>query len=433
MCIPPKSNAIVENWNRTVKQCIFPKRVPLPEFLQTMHDQTNKRAKEMLYMKNKHKPKNDMKDTAHIIEKERWGKRMMKKGKTYAQRSLKNINLVPKKSKSVTSQGQQNTVVKDSLQSTDHVSAKIETINSSVIDKLTVTSQAKVNTVKSCIQNTNKLTVTSQAKVNTLSSVKKVSNKRGIKSQRVINVSDDDEKPIQQKRMWLKHYNLDEEAKHSLMTRGTWLSSDIIYPVIDVLRKAKPDIQYFTPYDVFSESINVKSLESYFVCIINTNFSLCQKAFKSGNFSEPSGSHWVCLSNVGVPKDNDAINIGVYNSIESPPSDDLKQFVQTIYKDYVAPIRLLHYRVQHQPDTWSCGLHAVSNAVTLAMGEDPVLKKFDTKKMAHHTKALLETGKVSPFPVADEWDSYGLHENRAFGPNGEAKPYEEIISLTNNK
>ena len=83
---PTKSNALVENLQRIVKETVINRRVTESEFIASMYEEHQSRALEVLcrIKSNKKKNKNDRSP----LKEEKWAKRQPSKVKPYAHRNL---------------------------------------------------------------------------------------------------------------------------------------------------------------------------------------------------------------------------------------------------------------------------------------------------------------------------------------------------------
>ena len=82
---PTKSNALVENWQRIVKETVIKRRVTESEFIASMYEEHQSRALEVLCrIKSNKKNKN----ARSPLKEEKWAKRQPSKVKPYAHRNL---------------------------------------------------------------------------------------------------------------------------------------------------------------------------------------------------------------------------------------------------------------------------------------------------------------------------------------------------------
>ena len=58
--------------------------------------------------------------------------------------------------------------------------------------------------------------------------------------------------------------------------------------------------------------------------------------------------------------------------------------------------------VQQQTNSVDCGVFAVAFATSLAFGEDPAQRKYDTSAMQPHLLNCLRKNSFSPFPLAEK-------------------------------
>ena len=59
---------------------------------------------------------------------------------------------------------------------------------------------------------------------------------------------------------------------------------------------------------------------------------------------------------------------------------------------------LMMPKVQQQQDGTSCGFHAVANLVAVALGLDPQMQKYDSKKLRPSLNEFLKNAELQSFP-----------------------------------
>jgi Ulp1 family protease len=189
-----------------------------------------------------------------------------------------------------------------------------------------------------------------------------------------------------------------------------------------------PGIIFFDPYRVFTDACVLKDVDHPFIAIINQDYSMARSAYLARNYNSSCGTHWVCISNVRVLVQADCTTVGIYDSNGSSHcSEDIKNFIRKVYKNSKKQLKIIMYKVQPQNDGSSCGLHALANATSLALGADPILQLFSKEEMRSHTKHCLETEIPSMYPLIEEWQNYEWLNNASHGPHGEATPTEQYI------
>ena len=62
--------------------------------------------------------------------------------------------------------------------------------------------------------------------------------------------------------------------------------------------------------------------------------------------------------------------------------------------------------VQKQAGTKDCGLFAIANAVSMAMGEDPLSRDFDQGSLRRHLIESIEEGLMKPFKSSEKFKKW---------------------------
>ena len=85
---PTKSNTLVENWQRIVKETVIKRRLTESEFIASMYEyeEHQSQALEVLCRIKSNKKKN--KNARSPLKEEKWTKRQPSKVKTYAHRNV---------------------------------------------------------------------------------------------------------------------------------------------------------------------------------------------------------------------------------------------------------------------------------------------------------------------------------------------------------
>ena len=85
-------------------------------------------------------------------------------------------------------------------------------------------------------------------------------------------------------------------------------------------------------------------------------------------------------------------SVGIFDSMSKGcTTDDVTSFIKKIYDDgEVECVDINYFKVQHQYDVWSCGIHALANAMDLLLENGPYDTVIDVEKCARHVVFCLE-------------------------------------------
>lgn len=178
---------------------------------------------------------------------------------------------------------------------------------------------------------------------------------------------------------WLPDLELEEEDKEILLS-GQWLTDKHISAINTLLLKEYPEQNGLRNTVVLFEGLPWKSKADNFVQVINV-----------------SRNHWVCAANIGCPENI----VNVYDSIPaySIDSPSLKRQLAAILRTQAPSFEVNFINVQRQIGSSDCGLFAIANAVSLCLGNDPHMLRYDQKQMRNHLYNCFENHSITPFPM----------------------------------
>ena len=193
------------------------------------------------------------------------------------------------------------------------------------------------------------------------------------------------------------------EDKRKLLRKGSWLSSDIIHSFTNKCGDFfdSSNVQVIGPYDVHIHGDVTIASHDPFVAVINETFSNSAVNYAKRKY-HGGGTHWICVSNIpSINSGNEGnASFGIFDSMSKGcTTDDVTSFIKKIYDDgEVECVDINYFKVQHQYDGWSCGIHALANAMDLLLENDPYDTVIDVEKCARHVAFCLEKQVPYEFP-----------------------------------
>lgn len=106
--------------------------------------------------------------------------------------------------------------------------------------------------------------------------------------------------------------------------------------------------------------------------------------------------HWICVH-------YDGSRLHVYDSFNSTKLHPrCETYIRRMYGDnYQRHTQTIFHKVQRQTNVYDCGIFAIANATSVALGLDPVMLKYEIPLMRSHVAAMLTEKILSPFVLAD--------------------------------
>ncbi|XP_046666819.1 uncharacterized protein LOC124358560 [Homalodisca vitripennis] len=111
----------------------------------------------------------------------------------------------------------------------------------------------------------------------------------------------------------------------------------------------------------------------------------------SGKIDASSIGHWIVVF-------HDGSNLYVYDSLNSAHlTADQTKLLSLLFPDLsIVPAFI---PVQRQENGFDCGVFAIANATSLALGRDPAKLRYDIPSMRPHLAEMLRTGRLDMFPT----------------------------------
>ena len=166
------------------------------------------------------------------------------------------------------------------------------------------------------------------------------------------------------------------ETKTRILKRTTWLSDTELHAGQLLLKSMFPYIDGLS--DPAVKGSLVIPVTSEFVQILNT------------------GSHWVCMSTIGMTSNPGTIKI--FDSAFYNPSPTAIEHACRMLMYPGHEVTFVNEKVQKQVGSSDCGLFALAFATDLCHGLDPLNQKYDQRFMRQHYVSCLENGAMTSFP-----------------------------------
>ncbi|KAJ8023112.1 HMG domain-containing protein 3 [Holothuria leucospilota] len=178
--------------------------------------------------------------------------------------------------------------------------------------------------------------------------------------------------------MWLPHLHLTENERAILLERR-WLNDLIINAGQEILKASMPvgGLQN----TLLMQSTGFEPVLSEFVQIVNL-----------------TNSHWVLISNIGVPEPHIRLYDSSTNARKRYPLDMIKAaacLLQTKESSIIVNVM----NVTQQNDGSSCGVFALAFAATLCAGQDPTKMHYDENTMWTELIDNLNNLEMLPFGI----------------------------------
>ena len=183
---------------------------------------------------------------------------------------------------------------------------------------------------------------------------------------------------------------LRQEEKEIRSHRGDWLNDRIMDAAQTLLRRQFP---YISGFDTVLKAQNL----SYDCCLNNPFIQIVNRTAMKGE-----GSHWLMLSTLDCrPRKEVKIYDSAYESVSFDTQEaicNLIKYGQPPRKNDNINLLVMDVDMQGKGEEDTCGLHAIANALSLALGIDPTEISYDERAMQEHLFNCLEEEFLTMFP-----------------------------------